>query len=181
MSQAHGEFLAHNLMNSEALFERFLTGFNDSNRTRQAPAMPNHLAWTLGHLALTAYRCTERVNRQDEPGELPPSAFVMGDRGDRQRFATEGVAFGSSPTDDPDRYPTLERSLVIMREAHRTLADSLRSADEDAIARKTPWGTGETTVSDLALRMGFHIGTHAGQIVDLRRGLGLGPVLGGRK
>lgn len=180
MTPAHGEFLAHNLMNSQALFERFRAGFDDSNRTSQAPALPNHIAWTLGHLALTAHRCTQRVGGSDEPGELPPDAFVMGDRGDAQRFATESVAFGSSPTDDPDRYPSLERAIEIMHDAHNDLASALRNAGDDALARQTPWGAGTTNVSDLALRMGFHIATHAGQIVDLRRALGFAPIMGNR-
>lgn len=177
MTHALGDLLAHNLMNSQALFERYLADFDETNRTTQAQAMPNHLAWTLGHLALTAHRCAQRVAGSDEPGELPPDAFVMGDRGDEKRFATESVAFGSSPTDDPERYPSLERAIEIMHDAHRDLADALRSASDDALARQTTWGAGTTIVSDLALRMGFHIATHAGQIVDLRRGLGLGLVL----
>ncbi|MEQ8318565.1 MAG: DinB family protein [Phycisphaerales bacterium] len=177
---APGEFLAHNVLQCEALFERFLVGFDEGNRTRQAPAMPNHAAWTLGHLALTAHRCVDRVLGMNEPGELPPDAFVVGERGDAQRVATESVSFGSVPTDDPDRYPTLSRSVEIMHGAHQRLAAELRKADAAALARQTPWGAGHTTVSDLALRMGFHIATHCGQVVDLRRGLGFEPVLGKR-
>ncbi|MFI4916824.1 MAG: DinB family protein [Phycisphaerales bacterium JB060] len=175
-----GDVLAHNILHTQTLFERFLAGFDESNRTSQAPAMPNHAAWTLGHLALTAYRCAERVGGRDEPGELPPDAFVMGDRGDAERFATESVAYGSTPTDEPDRYPSLQRSLEIMHGAHRTLARALHNASEDALARQTPWGGGQTSVADLALRMGFHIGTHCGQLIDLRRGLGFEPVLARR-
>lgn len=178
--QPNGGFLAHNVLHTEALFERFLAGFDESNRTKQAPAMPNHAAWTLGHLALTAHRCVDRVLGLDGPGELPPESFVLGDRGDAARVATESVAFGSVPTDDPDRYPSLARSVEIMHDAHQRLATELRKADAAALARQTPWGTGQTTVSDLALRMGFHIATHCGQIVDLRRGLGFEPVLGKR-
>ncbi|MEQ8911791.1 MAG: DinB family protein [Pseudomonadales bacterium] len=177
---AHGEFLAHNILHTQTLFERFLVGFDDGNRTTQAPAMPNHAAWTLGHLALTAHRCVDRVLGRDDPGELPPEAFVIGDQGDAQRFATESVSFGSTPTDEPDRYPGLDRSLEIMHAAHQRLAQALREADAAALSRQTPWGAGQTTVSDLALRMGFHIATHCGQIVDLRRGLGFAPVLGRR-
>ncbi|MFI4882815.1 MAG: hypothetical protein ACIAQU_09555, partial [Phycisphaerales bacterium JB064] len=81
---------------------------------------------------------------------------------------------------EPERYPSLARSVEIMHAAHATLADTLGNASEDALARQTPWGAGATTVSDLALRMGFHIATHAGQIVDLRRGLGFEPVLNRR-
>lgn len=177
MPIATGAVLAHNVLHCQTLFERFLVGFTDDTRTRQAPALPNHVAWTLGHLGLTARRCAERVGGRDEPGALPPVDFVMGDRGDARRFGIESVAFASTPTDDADRYPSLKRSLEIMRDAHAALADALRAAGDEALARETPWGAGRTTVSDLALRMGFHIGTHAGQIVDLRRALGLGPAL----
>ncbi len=177
MHETQGHLLAHNILQCESLFERFLAGFDDSNRTKQAPAIPNHLAWTLGHLALTAHRCTHRVNGSNEPGELPAAAFVMGERGDATRFATESVAFGSTPTDEPDRYPSLERSIEIMHDAHRALADALRNASQHALARPTPWGGGHASVSDLALRMGFHIATHAGQIIDLRRGLGFERIM----
>jgi hypothetical protein len=177
MPTTHGEWLAHNVLQNQALFERFLAGFDDDNRTRQAPALPNHVAWTLGHLALTAHRCAQRVEGSDGPGELPSEAFVAGERGDAERFGVESVAFGSSPTDEPDRYPGMARSLGVMHGAHQELAAALRAASEDALARATPWGAQQTSVADLALRMGFHIGTHAGQIVDLRRALGLGPAL----
>ncbi len=178
MTNPHAELLAHNVLHCQALFERYLAGFTEANRTTQAPSLPNHAAWTLGHLALTAHRCADRVRGRDDQGELPPELFVLGDRGDAHRYATESVAFGSTPTDDPDRYPSLVRGLEAMHEAHDTLAGALRDASDDALARSTPWGIGETTLSDLALRMGFHIATHAGQIVDLRRALGFGSVLG---
>ncbi|GIW74807.1 MAG: hypothetical protein KatS3mg103_1329 [Phycisphaerales bacterium] len=175
-----GPVLAHNLLVCQALFERFLAGFDEASRTRQGPGLPNHLAWTLGHLALTAHRCTDRVLGADGPGTLPAEDFLPGSVGDADRYGAEGVAFGSTPVDDPSRYPTLARGLAIMHAAHERLAEALRRADAPALARTTPWGAGQTTVADLALRMGFHVATHAGQIIDLRRALGLGPVLGGR-
>jgi hypothetical protein len=177
----HAEILARNILHCQSLFERYLAGFTDTNRTTQAPHLPNHAAWTLGHLALTAHRGADRVRGRDDMGELPPTDFVMGLAGDAQRYATETIAYGSIPTDEPDRYPSLARGLEIMHAAHATLADTLRTASADALARATPWGGGPTIVSDLALRMGFHIATHAGQIVDLRRALGFQPVLGPRR
>ena len=180
MPTAQGELLAHNVLNAQTLLERFFAGFDETNRTAQAPSLPNHFAWTLGHLALTAHRCAHRVQGHDDPQTLPTDAFVDGQSGDAERFGIESVAFGSTPTDEPDRYPGAARSLEIMHAAHDDLAAALRSAGEVALARPTPWGAGETTVSDLALRMGFHIATHAGQIIDLRRALGFDPVLGGR-
>ena len=177
MANARAEVLAHNVMNSQALFERFLVGFDDTNRTKQAPSLPNHLAWTLGHLALTAQRGAHRVLGHDEPQPLPEDAFAVGERGSATRFGIEGVAFGSTPVDDPKAYPTLDRALAVMHDAHQALADALMRADDAALDRQTPWGDGTMSVSDLALRMGFHIATHTGQITDLRRALGFGSIL----
>ena len=177
MANPRGELLAHNVLNAQTLFERFLAGFDESNRTTQAPSLPNHLAWTLGHLAITAQRGAHRVLGHDDPQPLPADAFVEGDRGNATQYATESVSFGSQPTDDPDAYPSIERGLGVMHDAHEALADALRNANDDALDRETPWGAGTLTVSDLALRMGFHVGTHTGQIVDLRRALGFGSVL----
>lgn len=178
MSTPHGPLLAHNIISAQSLFERFLVNFDETNRTRPAPAMPNHLAWTLGHLALTAHRGAHRVRGHDDPQPLPESDFITGPAGNATRFGSEGVAFGSKPIDEPAHYPSLARSLEIMRRAHETLADALREATPEALARTTPWGKGQASVSDLSLRLAFHIGTHAGQIIDLRRGLRFEPVLG---
>ncbi|MEQ8844907.1 MAG: DinB family protein [Phycisphaerales bacterium] len=177
MTNTRGDLLAHNIMNSQALFERFFVGFDDSNRTTQAPSLPNHLAWTLGHLALTAQRGAHRVLGHDDPQPLPEAAFVAADRGSTAHFAIESVSFGSTPVDDPTAYPTLDSAVQIMHDAHESLAGALRGASDAALDRPTPWGDSSISVSDLALRMGFHIATHAGQITDLRRALGLGSIL----
>jgi len=177
MPNARAELLAHNVMNAQTLFERFLVGFDDTNRTTQAPALPNHLAWTLGHLALTAHRGAHRVQGHDDPRPLPEEAFIAGQRGTDTHYAVESVSFGSTPADEPDAYPSLARALEIMHGAHEALRDALHQADDNALDRQTPWGASTITVGDLALRMGFHIATHAGQITDLRRALGLGSVL----
>ncbi len=177
MANERGELLAHNVLNAQTLFERFLDGFDDSNRTTQAPSLPNHLTWTLGHLAITAQRGAHRVLGLEGMQPLPTEDFLEGDRGTATHYATESVSFGSEPIDDPDAYPSIERGLEVMHAAHQALADALRDADDAALDRETPWGASTLTVADLALRMGFHIGTHTGQIVDLRRALRFGSVL----
>ncbi|MEO1277919.1 MAG: DinB family protein [Planctomycetota bacterium] len=177
MANPQGELLAHNVMNAQTLFERFLAGFDDSNRTSQAPSLPNHLTWTLGHLAITAHRGAHRVLGLEGLQPLPADDFLEGDRGNTTHYATEAVSFGSQPIDDPGAYPSIERGLEVMHAAHETLAEALRNADDASLDRETPWGASTVSVTDLALRMGFHIGTHTGQIVDLRRALGLGSVL----
>ena len=43
----------------------------------------------------------------------------------------------------------------------------------DQLHETVSWGGGTTTKRDLAVRMAFHNGVHTGQIIDLRRALGM--------
>jgi hypothetical protein len=153
---------------------RFLAGFDDSNHTRQAPSLPNHVAWNLGHLALTMHRAAGLIR----PGDtLPKSDFVEGGTpsggGDARRFATESVAFGSKPVNDPAQYPGLARCVEIYNGACAAVAAAVRGVPDATLDEVVPWGGGQGLPRWLlALRMMTHNGMHAGQIADLRRALG---------
>lgn len=178
MSRA--EVLAQALESTRPLLGRFLAGFDESNRTRQATNLPNHLVWTLGHLALTMLRTADRVRGFDAPQPLPPADWITGDgtKGDVMRFDTESVGFKSQPKDSPLNYPSLKRAIEIYEGAFEKLAKVVRGASDAALLRETKWGGGSIPVADLIPRMIFHNGTHTGQIVDLRRALSMPPVLG---
>jgi len=165
---------AQNILTSRVLLARYLKGFGDANRTKQAPALPNHVAWNLGHLALTMYRAGELVG-----GKAPPAAdFVAGERGDAQRFGLEGVAFGSKPVDDPSIYPGYARCVEIFDGATESLAAVARNMSDEKFASTVTWGMAGNVipVNDLFARMVFHNGAHCGQIADLRRALGVGSI-----
>jgi hypothetical protein len=170
------ETLAGAVRSSRDLFLRFLAGFDESNRTRTAPALPNHVAWNLGHCALVMHRGAERL----DGAPLPAEDFVTGDgtAGDADHFDTESVSFGSAPADVPDEYPTLVRARAIFVTACDRLEAAARDASDAALQKTAPWGGGAIANGDLVVRMCFHNGTHAGQLTDLRRALGLGSVIG---
>ena len=155
---------------------RFLAGFDDDNRTSQAPGLPNHAAWSLGHLALTMHRFAERI----DGNALPESDFITGDgaSGDSERFDTESVCFGSNPVDDPAIYPALAKSRRVFEDAIDRLASAIEGLDDAMLDEIQPWGSGEFPVAELAARIIFHNGTHAGQLTDLRRALGMPGVIG---
>ncbi len=163
--------LAECVLVSRDMFVRGLDGFDESNRTTQTPDLPNHLVWNLGHCALTMHRAAERAD--GEP--LPESDFITGDgtAGDANRFHAEAVSFGSKPTNDPDSYPTLARAREIFEAASERLAQTIRAMSAEKLDEKTTWGVGETTIASLMMRMCFHNGAHAGQVLDLRRALHL--------
>lgn len=172
--------LADAVLASVPLVTRFLKGFDDANRTRQAPGLPNHAAWCLGHLSLTMHRVAEMLDGRPLPaGEIAPGAGESRDRkASPSAYFAETIALGSRPTDDPSLYPPLARGASIFETAAARLADAIRAADDAALDRETPWGTGATTMRALIPRMIFHNGCHAGQLVDLRRALGMAGVIG---
>ncbi len=169
------DVLANGVVASKDLLTRFLAGFNEENRTRQEANLPNHVVWTLGHLALTLNRVAERI----DGGALPESDFLTGDgaSGTASRYDTESVCFGSQPVGDGARYPTLARGVEIYQAACDRLADAVRSAETATLDREIPWHGGEITLWSLVHRVTFHNGAHAGQITDLRRALELERVM----
>ncbi len=165
--------LADAIDGSRQATELFFTGFDDSNRTSQAPGLPNHFAWTVGHLAFVMHRAAERF----DAGPLPESDFVPAARGDSSRFGIEGVAKDSVPLADASAYPSDARCREIFSKAAARLVSAVRAASDDKLATTTKWGPREMALAALASRMGFHNGFHAGQLASLRKALGMKGML----
>lgn len=161
--------LADAVLNTKMLLARYLAGFDDTSHTSQAPGLPNHVAWSLGHLALTMHRIAEMIDGAPIPAEDIGDGGVTGLRG---RFDRESVAFGSVPAADAARYPSMARCVEIYNAACDRVAAAVRGASEARLAESVKWGAGTATLGSLAGRMVFHNGMHTGQIADLRRALG---------
>ena len=171
--------IAEAILASKQLLGRYLPGFDDTNHTRQPPGLPNHVAWSLGHLALTMHRIAEKI----DGGPIPTADFIIGDltkppadparpSGDATRFHTETVSFASVPTDNPARYPRLARCIDIYNAACDRIAAAVRTAADARLDEVIPWGNSQIPLYLAATRMLFHNGMHTGQISDLRRALG---------
>lgn len=180
------EVLAAGVLQSQDLLKRYLAGFDDKTLVAQPPGLPNHLAWTLGHLAVTMGRAMEKLGAKSDDA-LPPEQFVTGDDRAREgegrggplgRFDTQSVSFGSKPVNDPTLYPDLARSIAIFDSACERLAEFVRSCPNEALARSVAWGGGTTLGWQLVQRMAFHNGVHTGQIADLRRALSMKSIFG---
>lgn len=168
-----GALLAEQVLACRPLLARYLAGFTDVTAVRQTPDLPNHVAWNLGHCALTMHRVAAMV---DGLTALPAGDFVTGDgtAGSRDRgvFDTEAVCFGSRPEDRYDRFPTLARATEVYNAACERLAAALRPLPDAELDRVVRFGSGEMPLWLLVTRMVFHNGFHTGQISDLRRALG---------
>jgi hypothetical protein len=166
-----GALLADIVQSTKALTARYLAGFNDVTHVRQTPDLPNHVAWQLGHLALTMHRVAAML----DGAELPPKDFVKGDgyAGSREKghYDAEAVAFASRPEERHDRFPKLDRCVEIFNAAADRLSAALRAATDDQLDKTVPWGQTTTPLWALASRRVFHNGFHTGQIADMRRAL----------
>ena len=167
--------LAQAVRDAVPFFTRFLVGFDGSNHTAQAPGLANHAAWTLGHVALYLHRGAEALDRR----ALPAADFIEGAQdGDAERFATESVAYRSVPTADPGRYPTWPRCRAIFESAADRFVHSILETSPDQLAADVPWGAAKVSAAALVTRQVFHIATHTGQLIDLRRALKMPSVVG---
>lgn len=167
--------LAQAVRDAVPFFTRFLVGFDGSNHTAQAPGLANHAAWTLGHLALYLHRGAEAFDRR----ALPASDFIEDAHdGDVERFATESVAFGSVPVAEPGRYPAWPRCEALFHSAADRFVHSILETSPDQLAADVPWGAAKVSAAALVTRQVFHIGTHTGQLIDLRRALKMHHIIG---
>ena len=167
------ELLAEAVLSTKSLLARYLVGFNDVTHVRQTPDLPNHLAWNLGHLAITMHRVAEKIDSKP----LPSTDFIKGDgfggSRDKGYFDTEAISFGSKPEERHDRFPSLARCIAIFNGAADRLAAAARACTDAQLDQTYPWGPAgqQFPLWALIMRMVFHNGFHTGEIADLRRAL----------
>ena len=75
------------------------------------------------------------------------------------------------------QYPSLARGVAIFTSACDRLATAVRNADNATLEKKVEWMGTPVPLGLLAARVMHHVGMHTGQIMDLRRAIGLEPVL----
>lgn len=167
------ETLAGAITACKALSARFLPGFTNANRTAQAKHLPNHVMWTLGHVSYFLHVTASRVD-----GKPVPAKDFGPDTGRRaSRYSVTSIGFDSKPVDDPKRYPSLARGVAIFGAACDRLAAAAKKADSAKLARKVDWLGMKVPLAQVIARSVFHVGVHTGQLLDLRRSLGLERVL----
>ena len=168
------ESLALAIESTEGLLLRFLDDVPDDMRVAQAAGLPNHFIWTLGHCAMTMHKLASKI----DGGALPEDDFSDGAGSDPARFDAQAVCKGSSPAADAGHYPSMERGRAIYSNACRRLASTVRAIDPGELNSTRDWNGTSIPVIDLVLRVCFHNGVHAGQVLDLRRALGMPRIIG---
>lgn len=182
------DLLAEAFVHSRDLLNRYLVKFDDSNHTATAPGLPNHVAWCLGHLALTNHRFSEWLPGDSGSPEsagarapaLPATDFIEGAAsGDSSRFGTESVCYGSNPLAPRVMFPTFDRCREIFVASVDRFAGCIRGLTDAQLVTPVPTFRNMMTPPYLLVaRALYHVGVHNGQIADLRRALGMGSALG---
>lgn len=167
--------VAHQIRYSEGVLLRAASWVRESERCAQAPGLPNHPVWTMGHCALTLIRGADRAQGYTSDMPLENSRWGTGEA-DPSRFNIESVGYGSIPVSDGSKYPRWAIAKEIFSAAVARAAEVASGLTADQLEREVSWGSGVITAGDLLVRIGIHNGVHAGQLLDLKRALRKGGV-----
>ena len=139
---------------------RYVTGFNDEHHVVQPENVPNHILWTLGHLAATASWLNGLVSGARPV--VPDSYNTM-------------FGMDSKPVSDLTVYPPFSEVRKSFDDAFGALIANTAALDDDELlAPPAQDGGGFVTDKlDALFKFAWHEGWHIGQIANLRRGLGI--------
>ncbi len=125
----------------------------------------NHALWILGHCA---------VSDESFPKAVGSQITILD--------ASWGELFGmgSTPIDDPRKYPSLDEITTGMERAREALLEWFGSMDEAALLSPLPddWKTFGPNFGGLMNTIAWHEGIHTGQLSAIRRALDLPNVFG---
>ena len=129
---------------------------------------PTHIAWQVGHLAMSQYGLTlfrQRGRDLDVDNELMSSKF-------RKRFMR-----GTTPLIDREKHPSRDEILQVLSRVHQQMQKEIVTFDGDQLDEPTdPPHAGFATRYGALLFAGDHEMLHAGQIGVIRRLMGKDPL-----
>lgn len=141
------------------IVNRYATGFEDV--TAQPTNLPNHLLWSLGHLAATA-SWFNTLMAKDASHTVPSNYESL-------------FGMDSKPVSDPSAYPSFDEVKKNFDNSFETLiANAMNFNDEQLQAPPEQDGHGFVSDKlDCLFKLAWHEAWHLGQIVDQRRALGI--------
>jgi uncharacterized damage-inducible protein DinB len=147
-----------------AFMQDVVADLSDEDMVLQPPGVPNHAAWTLGHVI---HSC------QAMAGELGVQPWLPSDW--ELRFG-----YGSSPSPVASPQSSKQVLLAALAEAGHRLQTALLGVDEKTLAQPLPDETSHEilpTIGHALLQVvAAHMAFHAGQLAAWRRAIGRPPV-----
>jgi uncharacterized damage-inducible protein DinB len=148
--------LVHTFEATTEFLEHSVADLSESEMVEQPTGVPNHAAWTLGHVVHSFQGMAAELGA--EPW-LPPD------------WESE-FGFGSTPHSDPRRYPDKSGLLTLLADATRRLRHAVLTADPALLEQALPDETLPTMRHLLLQVVVAHTAYHAGQLAVWRHALG---------
>ena len=149
---------------SLAYIRELVADLTDDEMVLQPPGVPNHGAWTLGHIIFSC----EQMAR-----ELGAEPWLSGDW--ELKFG-----YGSKPSPLTSVYPAKFGALEVLEDARQRLRAALLGIAEDTLTRPLPDEEARAilpTIADALVQIvAAHTAFHAGQLAAWRRAIGRQPV-----
>ena len=154
-----------NLRFVRSINEKLFTGFPENKEAFQGCPTDNHLAWTIGHLALSNAWFRSLVDGSKP--DLPENFDAL---------------FGGKSTPKPDAkaYPALAELKRHYAQQFDKLLSAIEKTSDADLAKPCMSDSGGFASDRLeaADRTAWHEGWHGGQVSSMRRALGLARVMG---
>ena len=136
--------------------QKSVADLSDDEMVVQPAGVPNHAAWTLGHIV---YSCQEIAAELGSDRWLP------------ETWKSE-FGYGSTPVPDSNKYPTKAEMLNLLAAAISRLRQSLLNAGDSVWQRRLA-DDQLPTMADMLLQVVLaHTAYHAGQLAVWRRAIG---------
>lgn len=129
---------------------------SEEEMVEQAPGMPNHATWTLGHIIHACHAMAAELGADPWLPEDWESVF----------------GYGSIPLPEVKEYPGKAEMQSLLADASTRLCDALRSAGASALGRRLEDEDFPTMGHILLQVIVAHTAYHAGQLSVWRRAMG---------
>ena len=161
------DYIAMSLEQSQGWVLGLASDIRDAPLTAPTPNGGNHPLWCIGHLAYSESNLLH--------------SFVLGESNPLADWK-EIFGQGSQPTDDADKYPSMDDVFGKLEEVRSKTLETLRTMSDDDLDKpshapeemKKFFGT----IGQCFSAMTMHFTFHGGQIADARRAAGRAPVMG---
>ncbi len=149
--------LVHTFQATITFIEASVSDLSEQQMVEQPPGVPNHAAWTLGHVI---HGC------QAIAVELGAAAWLPDDW--ESRFG-----YGSTPRSSVEHYPPKTELLTLLACAATLLRDALLGTSDAVLRQALPDETLPTMAHLLWQVVVAHTAYHAGQLAVWRRAIGM--------
>lgn len=160
--------IVNDLRQTRLYTKQLLSHIDDSDWFRQPTEGVTHVAWQVGHLAVTQYGLAlkrQRGEREEDADLISPEFRTL-------------FGKGSTPIPDPSAYPSPQDIRAVLDRVHEQAIAEVSAVTEDSLQEPVgdpPHPMFSTKLESLQWCV-RHEFTHVGQITLLRRLFGAEPL-----